>query len=84
MMNTASGLAGGRLVTALRPCRSRRDSGTCYLLAGYTAYGIGAAGRHAANAVNKLGPLPNVQYGHIAHGDHQIGRFEGPFSRPAP
>jgi hypothetical protein len=53
-------------------------------LAGYGAFGVGAAGRLGANAVDKLGPFGTLPYGNLARGTRQIGRIDSnPFSAPA-
>jgi hypothetical protein len=54
-------------------------------LAGYGAFGVGAAGRLGANTIDRLGPLGGLPYGDIARGGRQLGRIDqNPFIPPAP
>jgi len=53
-------------------------------LAGYGAFGVDAAGRFGANAIDKLGPFGTLPYGSIALGPRQLGRLDqNPFN-PSP
>jgi hypothetical protein len=47
-------------------------------LAGLGAFGLGAAGRLGANAVDRLGPFGSLPYGDIARGARQLGRLDRP------
>jgi hypothetical protein len=51
-------------------------------LAGYGAYGVGALGRTATNAIDRLGPLARLAYRPVGTAAFQIGRDSNPYSPP--
>jgi hypothetical protein len=79
-MNAASGLAGAALghgVGALGPGALAvipTLAASSPRLAGYAAYGLGAAGRYGANAFDRLGPLGRLPFRPMGQGAFQIGR----------